>query len=296
MTHAVLPGLDARAAWRAFSRASAGYDRAAGLQHEVREELLSRLDVVRAAPEVIVDVGCGTGHGARALERRFPRARVIALDAAHGMLLAARAQQRWWRRFPRLRADAAALPLADGSVDLVFSNLMLQWCPDPQRVFVEFHRVLRPGGLLHFTTFGPDTLCELRQAFTAADGHSHVNVFADMHDLGDGLVRAGFAAPVMDVDRHVHSHADVMELMRDLKSIGAHNVTLHRPRGLTGRGRWRAMQAAYERDRRDGRLPVTWEVVYGHAWRADATRHRSPPGDHAVPLTAIGRRRRDPPP
>jgi malonyl-CoA O-methyltransferase len=296
MTDHSSPGLDMRAAWRSFSRASHDYDRAALLQHEVREELLSRLDVVRATPAVIVDVGCGTGRGTRALEQRFPRSRVIALDAAHGMLLAARARQRWWRRFPRLRADAAALPFADQSVDLLFSNLMLQWCPDPHVVFTEFHRVLRPGGLLHFTTFGPDTLRELRRAFASVDEHTHVNAFADMHELGDGLIRVGFAEPVMDVDRHVHTYADTRGLMRDLKRIGAHNVTTHRPRGLTGRHRWTAMQQAYERERRDGRLPATYEVVYGHAWRVATPQHREPAGDHVVPVRAIGRRRREGPP
>jgi len=296
MTERRTADLDVRAAWQSFSRASRDYDRAAVLQHEVREELLSRLDVVRLTPAVVVDVGCGTGLAMPALERRFPRAQIIALDAAHGMLLAARARRRWWRRFPCLRADAAALPLAGAGVDLVFSNLMLQWCPDLQAVFTEFHRVLRPGGLLHFTTFGPDTLCELRRAFATADGHPHVNAFADMHELGDGLVRAGFAEPVMDVDRHVQGCADAVGLMRDLKAIGAHNVTSRRSRGLMGRGRWQAMQKAYERERRDGLLPVTWEVVYGHAWRSADVRPQRRGTDYALPITAIGRRHREPAP
>lgn len=289
----ITAGLDVRAAWLAFSRASHDYDRTAVLQHEVRRELLSRLDVVRLAPAVVVDVGSGTGLGTLALERRFPNAKVIALDAAHGMLLAVRARRRWWRRVPCLRGDATALPLASASVDLVFSNLMLQWCPDPQAVFAEFHRVLRPGGLLHFTTFGPDTLCELRRAFATADGLPHVNAFADMHELGDGLVRAGFAEPVMDVDRHVHRYTDAVGLMHDLKAIGAHNVASGRSRGLMGRGRWRTVQTAYERERHDGLLPATWEVVYGHAWRSAATRQRNQGTDYVLPVTAIGRRRRE---
>lgn len=281
-----------RNAWRAFSRASAAYDAAAVLQAEVRAELLGRLDVVRADPRVVLDLGCGTAHSTRALEKRFPHACVIAMDAAHGMLVAARAQQRWWRRFPRVQADAAALPLASASVDLLFSNLMLQWCPDLDRVFAEFQRVLRPGGLLHFTTFGPDTLCELRAAFAAVDDHDHVNAFADMHEIGDGLVRAGFAEPVMDVDRHVLTYPDALALMRDLKAIGANHVVGARAPGLTGRGRIATMQRAYEAKRRDGRLPATYEVVYGHAWRGQAAQRRDDRGGVAIPVTAIGRRGR----
>jgi malonyl-CoA O-methyltransferase len=279
-----------RDAWRAFSRASAVYDAAAVLQAAVRAELLGRLDVVRTEPRVVLDLGCGTAHSTRALEKRFPRARVIAMDAAHGMLVAARAQQRWWRRFPRVQADAAALPLASASVDLLFSNLMLQWCPDLDRVFAEFQRVLRPDGLLHFTTFGPDTLCELRAAFAAVDDRDHVNAFADMHEIGEGLVRAGFAAPVLDVDRHLLTYPDALELMRDLKAIGANQVVGARQRGLTGRGRIAAMQRAYEAERRDGRLPATYEVVYGHAWRGQARQRSDGTGSVAVPLASIGRR------
>jgi malonyl-CoA O-methyltransferase len=160
-------------------------------------------------------------------------------------------------------------------------------------VFAEFHRVLRPGGLVHFTTFGPDTLHELRRAFAAVDDRSHVNHFADMHELGDGLVRAGFAEPVLDVDRHVLTYTDALALMRDLKAIGAHNVTSDRPRGLTGRRQLEAMQAAYERERRDGRLPATYEVVYGHAWRGIGGRRRRAGEPVAIPLAAIGRRAPD---
>ena len=171
------------------------------------------------------------------------------------------------RRHPLLAcADAERLPLAAGSLDLVFSNLALQWCR-PEAVFSEAARVLRPGGLLIFSTFGPDTLKELRGAFAAADGHAHVNTFIDMHDLGDALVHAGFADPVMDMEMITLEYACVEAVARDLKAIGARNSLPGRPRGLSGRGRWRQVIAAYEKDRRNGVLPASYEVVYGHAWK-----------------------------
>jgi len=173
------------------------------------------------------------------------------------------------RRFDVLCADAARLPLRTASVDLVFSNLMLQWCSDPDAVFSECRRVLKPGGLLTYTTFGPDTLLELRRAWSTVDGLTHVNRFIDMHDLGDAMVRAGFAEPVMDVDRCTLTYADAHALMRDLKAIGAHNVNAGRARGLTGKSRLTRMIAAYEAFRRDGRLPATYEIVYGQAWAAE---------------------------
>jgi malonyl-CoA O-methyltransferase len=160
------------------------------------------------------------------------------------------------------------------------------------QVFRECRRVLKPGGLLTFTTFGPDTLVELRRAWAAADGHTHVNRFIDMHDLGDALVRSGFAEPVMDVERFTLTYAEVRDLMRDLKAIGAHNANAGRPRGLTGRGALARMTEAYEEYRRDGRLPATHEVVYGQAWRpAGDPRGRSVGGEVVVPISQIGRRR-----
>jgi malonyl-CoA O-methyltransferase len=228
--------------------------------------LLERLDLMTLQPRVILDAGAGTAHGSRALQKRYPRAEVIALDTAFGMLQESRRQQRWWRRdFTRVCAEAEHLPLADGSVDLIWSNLMLQWC-EPDASFAEFRRVLAPRGALSFSTFGPDTLRELRSAWAAADAHEHVNQFIDMHDLGDALVRAGFAQPVLDVERFTLQYTDVRDLSRDLKTIGAHNVTAGRPRGLTSPRKFMAMCAAYEKYRDAGRLPASYEVVYGQAW------------------------------
>jgi malonyl-CoA O-methyltransferase len=280
---------------RSFGRAAAGYDAAAVLQARVRDELLDRLDVVRLEPAVVLDLGAGTGHASLALKRRYRRSEVVALDLALGMLQQATRRQTLLRRFRRVCADAAALPLRPASADLVLSNLMLQWCNDPDAVFRECRRVLRPGGLLSFATFGPDTLVELRRAWGAADGHAHVNRFIDMHDLGDALVRAGLAEPVLDVERYTLTYDSVRDLMGDLKAIGAHNATDGRPRGLTGKGALARMTAAYEEFRRDGRLPATYEVVYGQAWcPVGPARDRGTPGEVTVAVDQIGRRRRTP--
>ena len=276
---------------RSFGRSARAYDAAAVLQKRVRDELLERLDVVRLEPAVVLDLGAGTGHASIALKRRYRSSQVIALDLAEGMLREAGRQQTLLRRFRRVCGQAAALPMRDASVDLVFSNLMLQWCQDPDSVFSEIRRVLKPGGLFTFTTFGPDTLVELRRAWAAADERTHVNRFIDMHDLGDALVRSGLAEPVMDVERFTLTYAEVRDLMRDLKDIGAHNANAGRPRGLTGKGTLARMTAAYEAFRKDGRLPATYEVVYGQAWCPVAPpRRKGLPGEVVVPISRIGRR------
>ena len=257
--------LDSARVRRSFDRAAKTYDGAAVLHAEVRAGLLERLQLVTLVPRVVLDAGAGTGHGSRALKRRYPKATVVALDSSLEMLKVGGKQQSWLRPFGRVCADAQALPLADGSVDLILSNLMLQWC-DPDAVFAEFRRVLRPQGLLSFSAFGPDTLRELRTAWGQVDTHSHVHQFIDMHDLGDALVRNGFAAPVLDVERFTLQYLDVRKVAADLKATGAHNSTAARARGLTSPRKFAAMQAAYEQFRQDGRLPATYEVVFAHAW------------------------------
>jgi malonyl-CoA O-methyltransferase len=286
--------LDRRAVRASFERASATYDAAAVLQTRVRDELLSRLELVRVSPGVIVDVGCGTGHGARALKDRYRSAMVIALDPALGMLRETRRRGSWLRPLQRLCGDVFQLPLRDGTVDLVFSSLALQWCDDLDAALCEIRRVLSPGGFFAFTTFGPDTLRELRQAWAAADGGTHVSGFRDMHDIGDAVARAGLSEPVMDVERLTMVYPEVAAITRDLKIIGARNATAARARGLMGKERWRAMTAAYETQRQpSGLLPATYEVVYGAAWGA-----RGLPGTPAVngevriPVQAIGRHRK----
>jgi malonyl-CoA O-methyltransferase len=285
--------LDVQRVRDSFAGAAATYDASAVLQTQVRDELLARLDVLRMQPGIVLDLGAGTGQATIALKRRYPASRVVAVDLAHGMLLQARKRQTLLRRFDRVVGDAAALPLGSATIDMVFSSLMLQWCNDPDQVLRECRRVLRPGGVLHFTTLGPDTLVELRKSWQAADpGHAHVNRFIDMHDLGDALTRAGFAEPVLDVERYTLTYDDARGLMRDLKAIGAHNATAGRARGLTGKATLGRMLDAYEGFRRDGKLPATYEVVYAQAWcpTGPARTPRSSSGEVVIPIGKIGRR------
>ena len=280
--------LDPQSVRHAFERAAASYDASAVLQREIGQRMAERLLLVKLQPAAILDAGCGTGDALSELSARYPDASLIGLDLAYAMLdsarrraAAANASERsllarllgtraMARRIPALVCgDACRLPLAAGTIDLVWSNLTLQWINDASAAFAEFHRVLRVGGLLMFTTFGPDTLKELRAAFAGVDGATHVSRFIDMHDVGDMLVQAGFADPVMDMETVTLTYADATTMMRELKAIGAHNATVGRPRGLTGRARWSRVLARLEAFRRDGRLPATYEVVYGHAWKPE---------------------------
>ncbi len=289
-----------------FGRAAETYDAAAVLQKQVREEMLNRLDLVKINPRVILDAGCGTGIASHALQSRFSKSQVISLDFAFPMLQRTRKTRDGYRSkhqlFERqikclfssllngnlfgnslfgnakqrlICADIEALPLASASTGLVWSNLAIQWCNDLDAALQEFHRVLQPEGLLMFSTFGPDTLKELRVATGAASGNAYTSVsrFIDMHDIGDAMVRAGFNAPVLDVERFTLTYDDVKSVMRDLKCIGAHNATDGRARGLLGRSFFAKLEAQYEQFRQGsksagGKLPATFEVVYGHAWRA----------------------------
>jgi malonyl-CoA O-methyltransferase len=284
--------VDRRAVARSFGAASAEYDTAALLQRDVRNELLARLDELRLQPDAVLDLGAGTGEGSRALKDRFPKATVIAADLAPAMLAEAGKRRGLWRRFQRVAADAYRLPFQSGAFDVVFSSLMFQWCDNLAPCMAEVQRVLKPGGRLLFTTFGPDTLIELREAWGAADpGVTHVNRFLDIHDVGSAVMQAGLAEPVLDVDRIVRHYPDPQALMRELKTLGAHNVTAGRSRGLTGPGRLRTMLAAYETLRQDGTVPATYEVIYASAWGTEPRRSRSAlEGEVHISPSAIRRR------
>ncbi|MER3546132.1 MAG: malonyl-[acyl-carrier protein] O-methyltransferase BioC [Rhodanobacteraceae bacterium] len=254
---------------RAFARAAASYEQNDALQREVQSRLLERLDYYSDTPHCVLDVGCGTGRGAAILKRRWPHADVIALDIALPMLQLARRHGGWLKPFARVCADALQLPLADRSVDVLHSSLCIQWCENPLPLFAEFARVLKPGGFLALTTFGPDTLHELRQAWATADGaHPHVSRFLDMHDLGDAALAAGLHDPVLDVDHLRSCYESPRDLLRELKGLGATNADAQRERGLTGKARFARMLQAYETMRVDGCVPATWEVIEMHAWGA----------------------------
>jgi len=283
--------LDRRALARAFDQASEGYDAHAQLQRQVREELLARLPFFKLTPQRILDLGCGTGEGAAALRRQFRRADTLALDLAPGMLAQARRRSRLWRRFARVCADAAALPLASGSIDLVFSSLMLQWCEEPQAVFAEICRVLRPGGLLLFSTLGPQTLEELRVAWRSVDATPHVSEFVDLPQLSVALGSAGLAEPVLDTDQLVRHYPDALALMQELKGLGARNAASDRRRGLFGRAALRTLTGAYETLRTPAGIPATFEVIYGAAFGAKSAAPVAD-GETLVPLSAVRHARR----
>jgi len=290
---------------RAFDHAAASYDAHAVLQREVCDRLLARLDFMTLQPERVLDVGAGTGYGLAHLHQRYASAELCALDIAPAMLHAARArlpQPGWAQRAlsgvlnrsgqPQhlICADMDRLPLADNSMNLIWSSLALQWAHDLDATLKGLHRVLAPGGLLIFATFGPDTLKELRTAFAAVDDAPHVNRFVDLHDIGDMLVNAGFASPVMEMEMLTLTYADLKLLMRDLKGIGAHNAAATRKRGLLGKSAWARLEQAYETHRFDDRLPATFEVIYGHAWAGDKKRRED--GRQVIEFNIETRRRK----
>ncbi|MGY0505661.1 methyltransferase domain-containing protein [Luteimonas sp. e5] len=292
---------DHRQVRRAFGRAAAGYAAASPVQAEIESRLLESLDhwSLRhgdAMPERILDLGCGPARASAHMRERWPKAQIIAIDAALPMLHAAAANTRghWLRRreVHRVNADLRALPLAAASVDLLFSNLALQWVEDLPATFAEFRRVLRPGGMLLVSTFGSETLADLREAFAAADNAPHVSPFTAIAPFGDALIAAGFRDPVLDRDLLLEYHPRFSDILQALRAMGATNALQARRGTLSGRGRFAAAEAAHARDERG--FPMRWEAIHAQAW---APEHGAPIRDAegelaAVPLSAIPIRRR----
>jgi malonyl-CoA O-methyltransferase len=285
--------IDVAAARRRFERAAASYGEVAVLAREVERRMGERLEYIRNDPACVLDAGCGPGAGLSLLRRRYPKATLVGLDIAPTMVRSARQAPTMIDRArsylagaarSHVCADLARLPLAAGSMGMVWSNLALAWAAHPPAALAEFARVLQAQGLLMFSTYGPDTLKELRRAFANADGYPHVHRFIDMHDLGDMLVAAGFADPVMDMEFVTLSYAGVAALARDLRLSGQSNVHPGRRRGLMAPGAWNRMASGYEELRRDQRLPATFEIVYGHAWRGEPRARQDGPQPVKVQL------------
>ncbi|MHA7841234.1 MAG: malonyl-ACP O-methyltransferase BioC [Gammaproteobacteria bacterium] len=244
-----------------FSKAAFTYDDAAQFQQATAKNLFDRLDFLNIDPKVILDLGTGTGYALKGLQHRYPKAAVWGVDFAYDMVKYA---QEKFSLATGITADAHYLPFADRSVDVIFSNLLIQWSDDITQLFKECRRVLRPGGVFLFSTLGPDTLKELRQAWAAVDHHEHVNNFADMHDVGDALLAACLLAPVMDRSEEVQHYKTVHDILKMLKNIGASNNTENGYKGLMTKKRLNAMINAYEKV--DDMYLVTYEVLYGIAW------------------------------
>jgi malonyl-CoA O-methyltransferase len=284
------PALDKIGVRRSFNTSTETYDRASALQKYAGKQLLERLEMMKTNPLRILDLGSGPGLFSRELARMYARARIIQLDIADRMLMTSRRHDpRFFSRHSYVCADGEHLPLAPAAIDLVYSNLMLQWSQDPDRLFRELSAALRPDGLLVFATLGPDTLRELRDSWAAVDDQAHVHTFIDMHDLGDALIRAGFSDPVMEVEMVTLSYSNLSALVNDLKGLGASNINRDRRRTLTGKSRYLQMEAEYEKRRDNGMLPASYELIYGHAWLADdaGRAHHAESGQASISLEQI---------
>jgi malonyl-CoA O-methyltransferase len=243
----------------AFNKASNNYDDNAFLQKEIASRLDSKLDVITATSKVILDLGAGTGLLTQDLIKRFPNSKIICLDFAQNSLKNNQSTN-------KICADANHLPLSANSVDIVISNLMMQWCPDLKQLFAEIHRVLKNNGLILFSTFGTDTLKELKKSWSVVDNNTHVNTFTDMHDIGDKMLECGFQSPVMEMEKLTLTYQNVTDLLKDLKAIGAQSVNA-RSKSLMGKDKFKLMTQMYETYRTNGKLPASYEVIYGHAWK-----------------------------
>ena len=244
---------------RTFNSASDKYNDNAFLQNEIAKRLSEKLKVISINPENIIDLGSGTGFLSDKTADIFPNASLFCVDFA---------QQSLKNNSQNLKvcADAYELPFASNSVDFVVSNLMIQWCPDLKTLFNECFRVLKPHGLILFTTFGPETLQELKRSWSVVDNEAHVNDFIDMHDIGDQMLQSGFQSPIMEMEKITLTYEKVIDLMHDLKGIGAQSVE-NRSKSLTGKTKFKKMLEMYESYRDNGKIPATYEVIYGHAWK-----------------------------
>lgn len=269
-----------------FERAAETYDTSAVLQKEIAKRLAERLDYIKHTPKTVLDVGSGTGFVTQDLLKRYPKSSVIALDLAISMARKSKQQGGWFRKPLAVCADAEQLPIKPDSIELLISSLMLQWSNDLKQTFTGFHSVLAPNGLLLFSSFGPETLHEMRESWAVVDNVPHTSNFLDMHDFGDALLQAGFINPVMDMEMITMTYANVRQLMRDIKQIGASNTHSDRHKGLMGKDKLKAFEEAYEQFKTSDNLyPATWEIIYGHAWVGEGLKFDN--FDYVIPIQKV---------
>lgn len=271
---------DLNALAASFNKAAKTYDKYAFFQRQIAKNLLSRLDFIRHTPKTILNLGAGTGHANAELAKRYPNAQIISLDIAGDLLAKIPSNQ--------ICADMHALPLKTNQIDMVYSNLVIHWCNDLNQVFTEIQRVLKPDGLFIFSSLGPDTLDELRQSWASIDDEKHVHDYTDMHHVGDAMLKQGLADPVMDMEKVMVPYPDVLTLMRDIKSIGGHNLHQSRRKTLTAKSKIQRLIQAYEAFRLPSeQYPLTYEVIYGHAWGSAQSQNTQHDGEVHIPLSAL---------
>ncbi len=253
--------LDKNKVRQSFASAANSYDELAGLQRKAGLQLLQQLSGLEVF-EHVLDIGCGTGFLTQQLLRQASIKQMIALDIAHSMVQRSRAKLGEVDNVSYLCADAESIPLLNHSVDTIVSNLALQWCENLTVVFKGFNKVLKTEGRLVFSTFGPNTLQELKKSWASVDNYSHVNAFYSMQQLTAFLQQAGFNNISCESVSYLSEYQSVKELMKELKGIGAHNVLPHRNRQTTRKSSMQAMISAYESYRVNGLIPATYEIIY----------------------------------
>ena len=260
------------------------------LSRRTRRELLERLALTTVSPRLVLDAGAGTGGASRELARRYRGSRVISVDLSQRRLAAARRGHGRFARLHEVAADVSRLPFPDRVFDMVFANLLLPYFPGPAVLTREIARVLRPEGLFTFASLGPDSFLELREAWSRVGDEPRMPLLLDMHDLGDTLVAAGFRDPVLDVEHLTVTYADPADLWRDLRAAGVRNVLAGRRRGLATPRQFRRATDHWDRNRRDGRLPLSLELVYGHCWGCEDRQRAGDGGEIRISPDRILRR------
>lgn len=273
-----------------FNKHAVDYEQAAKVQHEIGERLFERLHYLKITPRYVLDLGCGTGVFTLMLKKHYPKAQVIGLDLAHAMLIQSRKKQGWLCKWPLVNGDMTALPFANGVFDLIFANQVIHWSQSLTAVISELNRVMNSQGCLMFSTLGPDTFKELKQAWHTVDHYAHTNEFTDMHDIGDCLLTERFVGPVVDMELLTVHYSSLKQLLQNLKAQGVRNINQARNEGLTGKKSWQAFEAAYEvAGTANGKYPLTYEVVYGHAWKGEQRRLEEGT-ETFIPVSQIRRR------